>query len=356
MSNFSCPVVEIETIVPHPNADRLEIAKIAGYNVVVGKDDFVSGQKAIYVPESAVVPEDVLEPAGLLGKLSGSAKNRVRAIKLRGVLSQGILLPLYLYGLGGAPVGKDCSWALNITKYEPPIPIHMQGEVWSPNVGILSYDVESLQKYPDEFSDSDFVYVTEKIHGTLCEISFVQNLIGEPNAFGGCLITSKGLARKNLAFKNNEANKNNLYVRTALPITDAMQNLQVNTVIFGEIYGDGVQDLKYGLDKGQVEFRVFDILQYDQELFSYLPMNFFNIQNLCHSLGLKTVPVLASGNWSYIKSRLQDYMGPHSSIGPNIREGIVIRRDGDFFSHQTYALKLVSEAYLLRRGNTTEYN
>jgi RNA ligase (TIGR02306 family) len=92
MSTFTAPVVRIRAIEAIPGADAIELAVVGDYRSVVRKGQFQPGSVAVYLPESAIVPDALLEQLGLTGKLAGPDKNRVKAIKLRGCLSQGILL------------------------------------------------------------------------------------------------------------------------------------------------------------------------------------------------------------------------------------------------------------------------
>ncbi len=142
MSEFSCPVVRV-TIEPHPNADAIEIARIGDYQSIVKKGQFKDGDLAVYIPEQAVVPEWLLKELGFWdaardkGALNGALGNRVKAIRLRGIVSQGLVLearmvPALSVGPDDSydcPIGWDCSTALGITKYEPPIPSHMVGKI-----------------------------------------------------------------------------------------------------------------------------------------------------------------------------------------------------------------------------------
>ncbi|TFG98651.1 RNA ligase (ATP), partial [Candidatus Thorarchaeota archaeon] len=89
MSTFAVKVARIRAIEPIENADVIELAVIGDYRSVVRKGDFRAGDLAVYVPEASLVPEWLLEKMGLTGKLTGKLKNRVKAMKLRGCLSQG---------------------------------------------------------------------------------------------------------------------------------------------------------------------------------------------------------------------------------------------------------------------------
>ena len=91
MSTFAVKVVPI-TIEPHPNADALELARVGDYRAVVKKGEFHSGDLVAYIPEGAVLPPELIEHMGLTGRLAGKDANRVKAVRLRGALSQGLCL------------------------------------------------------------------------------------------------------------------------------------------------------------------------------------------------------------------------------------------------------------------------
>jgi len=100
MSTFSVPVVKIKSITPIPDADSIDVAEVMGYRCVVKRGEFMPGQLAAYIPEDSIVPIWLLEKMGLWdtsknkGKLAGPDGNRVKAIRLRGVMSQGLLYPI----------------------------------------------------------------------------------------------------------------------------------------------------------------------------------------------------------------------------------------------------------------------
>lgn len=90
MSSFKVTVERLE-IHPHPNADALELAQVGLYRAVVPKGVYKSGEYAVYIPEQAILPPALIMELGLEGRLAGREKNRVKAIRLRGELSQGII-------------------------------------------------------------------------------------------------------------------------------------------------------------------------------------------------------------------------------------------------------------------------
>ena len=93
MSTFAVKIYPL-TISAHPNADLLELAQVGDYLSVVAKGQFKTGDLGAYIPEGAIVPQAVLVKLNLVDKLAGTEKNRVKAVKLRGILSQGIVYPV----------------------------------------------------------------------------------------------------------------------------------------------------------------------------------------------------------------------------------------------------------------------
>lgn len=172
MSNFVVQVVTVNGIEPIEGADQIELAVIKGYRCVVQKNQYKVGDLAVYIPEQAIVPDPIIAAMNLTGKLAGSKKNRVKAIKLRGCLSQGLLLNprkegySFLLGMNDHFEGQDVAEHLGIVKYEEPIPTHMAGEVY--NAGqpfTVAYDIENIKNYPDVIKEGEIVVMTEKCHG-----------------------------------------------------------------------------------------------------------------------------------------------------------------------------------------------
>ena len=339
-------------IEPHPNADRLELAAIGGFRCVVGKDSYVDGDLAAYIPEGAVCPQWLIEELGLEGKLAGSKKNRVKAVQLRGSLSQGLVYPVRDGMIRGRQVaeGDDVTELLELVKYEPPIPISMQGEVWAAHGATLRYDIEDFKKYPEEFRDGEPVAVTEKLHGTWC-------CLGRHPEHGP-IVTSKGMSDKGLALKLDDANKTNLYVRTWGAHQEAFESARGRLAadggpfyVLGEVFGRGVQDLHYG--EPNPAFRVFDAYLGEPGTGRYL-----NPDELAESLGdlFPLVPELYRGPFSLAK--LQELTDGATTLGGgHVREGVVVKPAVERVSHACgrVILKSVSGKYLTRKGGT-EFN
>lgn len=347
MSDFKVEVVKVK-IENHPDADRLEIARIEDYTAIVGKGQYQTGDLVAYIPEASIVPLKILEELNLVGALAGSKKNRVKAIRLRGIFSQGLCYP----AKDGWEEGDDVTEELGITKYEPPIPAQMAGEVDGQRK-CIRYDIQNFKKFPKVIEEGEDVVITEKIHGTWCQIGIVD---------GKLVVSSKGLAKKNIAFKTySEKNENNIYLRVAkrLDLVEKLRYVEKPIYILGEVFGTGVQDLGYGANAAQDEtlgFRVFDIYEGYPGEGMYFDDHFVDMA--CKQWGLDRVPVLYRGPFSKEKLlELTDGKEEVSGKGQHIREGVVVRprierRD---YKLGRVQLKSVSEDYLLRKDGT-EYN
>lgn len=381
MANLEVLIYPV-SLEPHPNADAIELAKIGDYRSIVQKNTLTDGDLIAYIPEGAIVPDWILERMNLTGKLAGKQGNRVKAIRLRGVVSQGLCFPLeyredvmdqdtkQLSNIWMLPcgmmsagrvfnIGDDAREFLGITKYEPPIPTHMGGEVFNAFGHTISYDIENVKRWPNVLKEGEEVIFTEKAHGTWGCLGYHPD-VTHP------IVTSKGLSARGLAFKMNDANKFNLYIRALNNTKDASNDDVVTRYrrlvgdatpfyILGEIYGPGVQDLTYGADNPT--FAAFDIYYGEPGQSKYLDYDQFVY--VCDLLGIPRVPVLYRGPFS--KEIMLQYTDGNETISGTeacIREGLVInvateRRDSAL---GRVVLKSVSDAYLTRRGKTTEYN
>lgn len=385
MSTFTVPVKCIRTIEPHLNADALEFAVIDGYRSIVRKETLQPGALVAYLPEGSLLPEWLLKRLDLWdadkerGKLNGKQGNLVKAIKLRGELSQGICYPLQKqdderwlleYEKNGASnnvavvEGADVSDLLNISKYEPPIPVSMTGEVFNAGQHLtLQFDVENWKSYPDILQDGENVVFTEKLHGTCTVVAVLPYKDAHPEAFGekkNILVFSKGLGAKGLVFKNNERNRDNLYVRATRSLIERIDELQRGNFkdrkeplfILGETVGPKVQDLTYGK---KVEFRVFAAASGYRGNQSYYDWWFVET-DIKNSFKFETVPVLYRGPFSV--DVMRKYTDGKTVMEANhLREGIVMVPLTERYHSAIgrVCLKSVSTDYLTRK-NGTEFN
>ena len=139
MSLFKVEVCQIESILPHHNADRLALAQLTNnaYQFIIAKDSYQVGDQVVYFPLDSLLPDKLIEQLGLTDKLANSTvdglkhRNRIRTVRLRGVISQGLVARLNELDLDPAvwPVGSNLTDQLSVSKYEPPVPLDKSGQL-----------------------------------------------------------------------------------------------------------------------------------------------------------------------------------------------------------------------------------
>ncbi|WP_329340977.1 RNA ligase (ATP) [Streptomyces sp. NBC_00663] len=344
---------EVLTVHEHPNADALELAQVGLYRAVVAKGAYRTGDAAVYIPEQSVLPAGLIAELGLTGRLAGGNADRVKAVRLRGELSQGIVCrPAALAGVDltrAAVDGTDFAERLGITKWVPPIPPTMSGEVESAPDLLPWVDIENIQRYPDVFTPGEPVVLTEKLHGSACLLTYIAD---EERVY----VSSKGFGAKSLALKEDPRN---LYWRAVHGhgVPEAAARLAgrlgaTRVGIFAEVYGAGVQDLTYGADgrRETLGYAVFDVsAEIDGEV------RWLDAAELLDG-ELPLVPRLFEGPYD-IEKVLEVASGRETVSGRelHLREGVVIRPAAERYSEVTGGraiAKAVSPAYLTRKGGT----
>lgn len=410
MSKFSCPVVRVTAVEEHPNADRLSLVRLEGLEYLCisnkledGSPRYRVGDFVVYIPSASVLPEWLLKHMGFWneetgkGTLAGSAGDRVKPLKLRGVFSEGVLFPVNSYRFedrwphmtsrpeptgswnikwsialdGGllqqVILGDDVAEYLGITKWSPPIPIAMAGEVASVPEAALHYDFERWESSPDIFLPDEIVVATEKVHGTCVIFQYFPDMdhpemFPDHAGYRSITVSSKGLGGQGLVFKNNDANQNNVYVRALRQLlaenhlSELLHSMSRvdggahSVAILGEVFGRGIQDLDYGTTAPT--FRVFD-MRIGREWLSPDAMSYW-------AKDLPLVPTLYTGPFD--RAAIEEVRDGVTTVGgTNVREGVVVRSlvPTEHPLHGRKICKFISPAYLLRRvknGEATEFN
>jgi RNA ligase (TIGR02306 family) len=345
MSTFVVPVVRIEKIEKHPNADTLSITEAEGCPVIFRTGDYKVGDLAVYVPIEAVVLLSNPQFAFLSNK-EGKKTERIKAKKLRGIFSMGLLVPISTLPENFAFFeGYNVAEALGIVKYEEPVknmPLGGKREGRQPDTSTAPvYDIESHRKYRPVYDDPEGpieIVVTEKIHG--CNGRFVFRKAEDeeaPRLFVGS---------RNFFNKDSEkdvwwavARKYDLATKLAA---------YPDVVLYGEVYGQ-VQDLKYGTTPDDpIRFAAFDA--YDKSKGRFLDYDDFVA--FTWSLGVPTVPVLYRGPFD--NEKITELSLGQSTIADQIKEGCVIKPTIERWDRRLGRVitKLVGEQYLLRKGGT----
>lgn len=235
-------------IQPIPGADAIERATVDGWNVVVKKGEFSIGQLATYYEIDSWIPEQI---APFLCKdkreFNGVPGARLRTIRLRGQISQGLLLP----APEGAAEGDDLTEALGIQKYEPPMTAQLSGvargnfpsfipKTDQERIQNLRGDLEAWGAAGHEWE------VTEKLDGSSMTAYVYQ---GE---FGVC--------SRNLDLKDNGTNSF-WNMAKAIDMETTLRATGRNIALQGELIGVAIQSNPYGL--AGHEFRLFDVYDID---------------------------------------------------------------------------------------------
>lgn len=207
MAEFIVAAQKIE-LFEHPDSDHMVLGKLGEYQVVVAKSNgYKDGDIVVFAPERSILPEYLrghyVNSETGISYLGGHNNDRVKSVRLRGQLSEGVTIPIdtVLDKLGTTfELGVDLSTALGITKYEPPIPDELAGEV-KPLTSLPSYkkhDVEQYGIYKNEFVPGEQVRYTEKVHGSQINIYCSQS--------SELLVTSKGMASRELTILESDSN------------------------------------------------------------------------------------------------------------------------------------------------------
>ena len=325
MSRYRVEVVEV-TSRPHPNADSLVVVDIWGYTCVVRGAEFPPGRTALaaYIPPESLVPVARPEFAFLKDKANAEGQARIKVVRLRGTVSQGLLIP----ARPGWSLGQDVAEELGATHYEPPLPLSTGGEDETPPPGKRpKFDVEHWRRYRGLLVPGEEVLVSEKVHGTNARYCFVDGRM----RCGSHANWKKFNPVLSVYWRALESN----------PEVRDFCIAHEDLTVYAEVYGQ-VQDLKYGAGRNEVRIVVFDLFCEE----GWVPA--LEAREL--GPGLPWVPTVYRG--AYDPARVEA-MAEGKSLMPgadHIREGIVVkplieRSDADI---GRVCLKIIGNAYLAR--------
>jgi hypothetical protein len=384
MTEFNVECVRIGEIEKLPNSDTLSITKVlGGYPVIFKTGDLNTGDLAVYIPVDAMVP--VESPLFEFLKKGDKAFARIRAMKLRGTFSMGLLVA----APRGSVEGDDCAEKLGVEKYESPqeikantqqkhnqqrsarisetrqfdtraritsslvsicallgTPNHYAGVVLAalaivlgvlavkhnrkvnqkPNVPI--YDIEGLRRNDHVFKEGETVHVTEKIHG--CNARFVHT-------------GKRFFVGSRTQFRDDPSN---VWALTAQKYgLEAKLKAYPNICLFGEVYGE-VQDLDYGVPQDErVRFMAFDAMDIRTRKY----MSASELLAFCSEIDVPMVPTLYYGPYTKELAALAE--GRTTLEAKHVREGIVIKpiEERTEWGLGRAILKLAGEGYHLRK-------
>jgi RNA ligase (TIGR02306 family) len=323
---------KISDIQPIEGADMIELAIVDGWKVVVAKN---VGHKVndlvVYCEIDSFLPIkeefEFLRKGSYKKMVDGTEGFRLRTIKLRGQVSQGLILPIHVLPLlEMVSEGQDVTEMLGIVKYEPPIPAELAGKVKGLFPSFLrKTDEERIQNLSGEienWKDKTF-YVTEKLDGSSATFYYKD---GE---FGVC--------SRNLELLETEDNTFWKFARQ-IDLENKMRDFDVNISLQGELIGEGIQGNPYKI-KGQT-VRFFNLFDIDLQEYHNLSM----FEGVCNRFGVEMVPIL-SKNFEMFDTveDILEYAEGKSVLNPNFdREGVVIRS-----LDRKISFKAISNKFLL---------
>lgn len=330
---------KIKDILPIPGADLIELAIVDGWSVVVAKEvGHKVGNLVVYCEIDSFLP--IREEFEFLRKSSykklsdGTEGFRLKTIRLRGQLSQGLLLPMSVLNAPDSNIyiepfeGLDVTEMLDIVKYEPPMPAELAGKVKGNFPSFLrKTDEERIQNLVKEYEtykeyEYDF-YVTEKLDGSSATF-YLRD--GE---FGVC--------SRNLNLIETEGNTF-WKVARELQLEEKLTAYGRNLALQGELIGEGIQGNPYKIKGHTVKF--FNIFDIDTQEFYGLPMFLATME---HTLKLETVPILGGFQLPETIEEVLKIAEEKSVLNPDFnREGIVIRS-----MDRKISFKAISNLFLL---------
>jgi len=333
---------KIDSLRPIPDADAIECAIVGGWTCVVKKGEYTAGDLAVYCEIDSWIPHEIAPflSKGNFPHVYNEVKGeRLRTVKLRGQLSQGLLLPLkelygLLRGLNNHFEGQDVSENLGITKYEAPIPASLAGEVKGMFPSrIPKTDQERIQNLSTELEEWKAAgltwEVTEKLDGSSMTVYIIDGEVG--------------VCSRNLDLKPNKDNslwatayKNEIDVK----LIQSLSNLAIQ----GELVGNGIQGNMYKMR--DQEFYVYDIYDIDKGRY-FTPTErvaYCKVWDIKHVPVFKTDFMLTTETMADLLQKAEGKSVMGDIAGPE-REGLVYK-----CNEQQVSFKTVSNKFLLKSG------
>lgn len=329
----------ISDVQPIPNADAIEKVRVLDWWCVAKRGDFRPGDACAYFEIDSLLPSDnsafefmakgsrVVTIAIEGGTASGY---RLKTVRLRGQISQGLALPLAALNLPETAIGTDVSEVLNILKWEPPISKQMAAIARGPFPSFIpKTDEERVQNLGDTVAQhaGELFYVTEKLDGS--SVTYYRTA----ERFGVCS-------------RNLDLLDGNMYWNMARA-RDLEYNLPEGFAIQGEIIGESIQGNP--LKRKAHELYVFNVYHIAEGRY----LNFNDFRYFCSGNNLTTVPIVAVLDLPGTVESIIDMADGKSLLNPDAdREGLVFRplteqREEMRGSQSRLSFKAISNRYLL---------
>lgn len=337
-------IVEIR---PIENADAIEAARVDGWWCVVKKGEFEINDEVLYIEVDAWIPTEIApfltKPGKTPKEFNGVRGERLRTVRLRKQLSQGLLLDpntFPQFSQLGLYEHIDYSDILGIQLWERPIPAELKGQIRGifPNF-IRKTDQERIQNIPEVLDDRDTEYeVTIKFDGSSITVYAVD---GRP-----------GVCSRNLDLKLSAENNNNRFVKTAREtgLLEAVLCFQEETdrsiAVQAELMGPGIQGNRENFCEHKL--LVFDIWDIDEQKYLLPNEKYWVLSQLINKFGAHvTHAKIVAFRAQLSTTSMEDMLGSveqegqlHSELAQPI-EGLVFKA-----TNGNRSFKIINNAFL----------
>jgi hypothetical protein len=360
-NNSVCFVARINEIKPIEGADNIEQGVIGGWNCIIKKGQYKVDDLVAVATTDAVIPQHLSDDMNVTNYLRKGG--RVRTVKLRGVYSECLIIPIEKTGLFKYEFteGKDLMDIMYIYKYEPPavqIQLSSGRKIkyhQNPNFGVY-YKFPNLKNVKGMFNEEDLVEITRKMHGTNARYGIVKkrkmsiwdkvkrffgNEWAEYEYVYGSHNVEKGSDSQGFYGTDVWADINKrMGIKEKLWMYATEYGPKVigeGIVLYGEIYGAGIQK-NYDYNFSKTDFMGFDVMLDGKYMPTYDAWNI-----ITNELELSYVPILYYGDWS---QEIQDkYVFNNFIEGSKVpHEGIVIKY---YTGERNKIAKVINPDYLI---------
>jgi RNA ligase (TIGR02306 family) len=363
--NSVCFVAKINEIKPIEGAENIEQGIIGGWNCIIKKGEYNVGDLVVVATTDAVIPQKLSDAMNVTNYLRKGG--RVRTVKLRGIYSECLIIPIGFIPDKYRYEGSDCMELMEIFKYEPPV---TQIQLSSgrkikyhqnPNFSIY-YKFPNIKNVTGMFTNEDNIQITRKLHGTNSRYGIVKKrklsfLDKIKHFFGNKWVEYEYIYGSHNVQKGSDSQgfydtdvwmgiaekydiKNKLWKfaksQDEFMKQKGLEGIGSGIILYGEIYGPGIQK-NYDYNLKEIKFAGFDLVIDD------IYENVFYAKHSINKMGLPYVEELYIGSWS---QEIQDkYVFDNFIEGTKIpHEGIVIKHvSGD--RHKV--AKVINPQYLI---------
>lgn len=339
---------KIMELKPIEGADKIEAARVDDWWVVVKKGEFQVSDLAVYFEIDSFLPVrpefEFLRKSSFRKNWDGREGFRLKTIRLRGQISQGLLLPLdavmhnapdrklFDDPIGFLQVGDNLTGLLGVTKWEKPLHRSLAGVARGNFPSFIPKTdenrIQNLSRKMEEMQACKRWYVREKLDGSSMTVYLKDGV------FGVC--------SRNLDLKETEGNAFWEFARRAELEERLREAEDIDMAIQGELIGPGIQGNKYGLK----QTRMYAFGLYDIKAQRYL--HDADMEECAEFLGLGVVPLISIVDELPIVKDIVEMANGTSAFCDTLREGCVWRHykpDGDF--SLVHSFKAISNLFLM---------